>query len=174
VAGKARLSAWFAIGWTFQGQAGWTLEVDQRGAWWRNDVAGAFDFTLATAAEDFEGDAGTLAVGISVTDDLAGDVRNYLKEAGSPAGKLLLVQPARGLGPTALRGPEDAVALANQLRTAIRRATGARPKRVLLFYFGPLAGAAFIGAALNAVASEIQIYEDQVGSYAPSFTLKQS
>jgi len=44
---------------------------------------------------------------------------------------------------------------------------------VLLFYFGPLAGAAFIGAMLNAVASEIQIFENQVGTYAPSFTLKQ-
>jgi hypothetical protein len=174
VAGKARLSAWFAVGWTFQRQAGWTLEVDQRGAWWRNDVPAARDFDLAAAVEELAGDAGTLAVGVSVTDDLAGDVRNYLAAVGNPAGMLLLVQPASGLGQAALRGPADAVALAGKLRTAIREAAGGRPKRVLIFYFGPLAGAAFIGATLNAVAGEIQIYEDQVGGYAPSFILKQS
>jgi hypothetical protein len=55
----------------------------------------------------------------------------------------------------------------------MRGALGRRPRRLLLFYFGPLSGAAFIGATLNAVAPEIQVYEDQVPGYAPSFTFVQ-
>jgi len=39
---------------------------------------------------------------------------------------------------------------------------------------GPLAGAAFVGAALNAIAAEVQIYEDQLSGYAPSFTFVQT
>ena len=92
--------------------------------------------------------------------------------AGEPAGRLVLVQLSSGLGQV-VRDAADPVRLADRLREVIRTAAGGTPKRVLLFYFGPLAGAAFIGAMLNAVASEIQIFENQVGTYAPSFTLKQ-
>jgi hypothetical protein len=172
IGGKARLSVWFAAGWTFAQPAGWVIEVDQTGTWWRNDARAATDIDLVSKVEERGGDAGTIAVGVSVTGDLAGDVRNYLAEAGDPTGKLLLVELSSGLGQV-MRGPADAVRLADRLREEIRAAAGATPKRVLLFYFGPLAGAAFIGARLNAVAPEIQIYENQVGRYAPSFTLRQ-
>jgi len=172
VAGRARLSVWFAVGWTFARPAGWILEVDQNGTWWRNDTPAAADIDLVTAEEDRGGDPGTIAVGVSVTGDLAGDVRNYLASAGEPAGRLVLVQLSSGLGQV-VRDAADPVRLADRLREVIRTAAGGTPKRVLLFYFGPLAGAAFIGAMLNAVASEIQIFENQVGTYAPSFTLKQ-
>jgi hypothetical protein len=172
VAGKARLSVWFAVGWAFQRQAGWILEIDQNGSWWRNDTPAADDIDLVTAEEDRGGDPDTIAVGLSITGDLAGDVRKHLAATGEPAGKLLLVQLSTEVG-LVVRGPADAVRLAERLREAIKVAAGGTPKRLLLFYFGPLAGAAFIGARLNAVAREIQIFEDQVGSYAPSFSLKQ-
>jgi hypothetical protein len=42
---------------------------------------------------------------------------------------------------------------------------------VLLYYFGPLSGACFIGHQLNAVCREIQLMEDQQPGYVPSFLL---
>ena len=173
LSGKSRLSAWFAVGWAFMRPGGWTLEVDQNGKWWRNDAVAAPDVRLEAATEDLAGDPDTIAVGISLTGDLSGDVRRFLENNGGPAGKLLLVRSSLGLGQASIRDGSDLVAVADQLREAIRDVQGRTPKRALLFYWGPLAGAAFIGAALNAVAAEIQVYENQDGSYAPSFTLKQ-
>ena len=109
-----------------------------------------------------------LAVGISLTGDLSSDVRAYLAEIGNPAAKLLLVTTNLGTGLT-IRSAGDLTALTHQLRDRMRSALGRRPTRVLLFYVGPLAGAAFIGASLNAVAREIQVYEDQNPGYRPGF-----
>jgi hypothetical protein len=44
--------------------------------------------------------------------------------------------------------------------------------RLLLYYFGPLSGACFIGHQLNAVCRQIQIMEDQQPGYAPAFLLE--
>jgi hypothetical protein len=171
--GKARLSAWFAIGWVFSRVAGWTIEIDQNGKRWRNDVREAGDVALEQTLEELEGEEGTLAVGVSITGDLSADVRTFLGETGTAAEKFLHVRLNLGTGPDAIRSDADITALAHLLRDRIRTALGARPTKVLVFYFGPLAGAAFIGASLNAVASTIQIYEDQNPGYAPSFTFNQ-
>ena len=171
--GKARLSAWFAIGWVFSRVAGWTIEADQAGRRWRNDAPEAADVEVIETIDDLGGEEGTLAVGVSITGDLSGDVAAFLAESGSGAEKFLHVRPNLGTGPAAIRSAGDLTAFAHLLRDRMRTALGRRPRRILLFYFGPLAGAAFIGASLNAVAAEIQIYEDQNPGYAPSFTLRQ-
>jgi hypothetical protein len=44
--------------------------------------------------------------------------------------------------------------------------------RLLLYYFGPLSGACFIGHQLNAICREVQIMEDQQPGYAPAFLLQ--
>jgi hypothetical protein len=169
--GLARLSAWFAIGYVFSPLAGYTIEVDQNGERWSNDAAPSDDLVLVEQPlEPRGGDPETLAVGVSLTGDLGGDVRQALADAGEPAGNLLLVTTNRGLGRT-IQGPGDLTALADQLQAQMRSVLGHRPAKVLLFYFGPLAGAAFIGARLNAVAKTVQVYEDQNPGYAPSFTL---
>jgi len=170
--GKARLSAWFALGAVFSRVAGWTIEVDQGGQRWRNDAEPAADFEIEQDVEDRGGPKGTLAIAISITGDLTASVQSYLAHAGEPAERLLLVRPASGLGVTSMRSAGDVTALAQLVRDAARTALGVRAGRVLLFYFGPLSGAAFIGAQLNAIAPEIQIFEDQVSGYEPSFTLR--
>lgn len=170
--GKARLSAWFALGAIFSRVAGWTIEVDQGGQRWRNDAEPTADFGIEQQVEDRGGPKGILAVGISITGDLAASIRSYLADAGEPAERLLLVRPTSGLGVTRMRSAGDVTALAQLVRDAARTALGVRAGRVLLFYFGPLSGAAFIGAQLNAIAPEIQIFEDQVSGYEPSFTLR--
>jgi hypothetical protein len=64
-------------------------------------------------------------------------------------------------------------ALARAAKTEIRNfVKRSNAVRLLLYYFGPLSGACFIGHQLNAVCRQIQIMEDQQPGYAPAFLLE--
>jgi hypothetical protein len=116
----------------------------------------------------------TVACGISITGSLDDDVRNHL--ANTPelgVSRLLLLQPDRELGRSALRSAGDAAALARTAKTKMREfVKRSNAVRLLLYYFGPLSGACFIGHQLNAVCRQIQIMEDQQPGYAPAFLLE--
>jgi hypothetical protein len=120
-----------------------------------------------------DGEASTVAVGISVTGSLDSDVRNFLASREDKVACLLLIQPKRGLGRECLRNASDVVALADGVKNSVRVFVKKwNATRLLLFYFGPLSGACFIGHRLNAICREIQIMEDQQPGYAPSFLLR--
>jgi len=178
--GLARLSPWFAFGYTFSDVARYTIEVDQNGQLWRTDAHASPDFDLvftndsgSPEGELLDGEGSTVAVGISVTGSLDSDVRSFLATREEKIAALLLIQPARGLGRECLRNASDAVALADGVKKSIRAFVKKwNATRLLLFYFGPLSGACFIGHRLNAVCREIQIMEDQQPGYAPSFLLR--
>lgn len=178
--GLARLSAWLAFGFTFSDVARYTIEVDQQGQLWRTDARPNPDFRLIFTSDDgshdgeiLDGEGPTVAVGISVTGSLDNDVRNFLATREDKVASLLLIQPEHGLSRECLRNASDVVALAdvvkNSLRAFVKRWNATR---FLLFYFGPLSGACFIGHRLNAICREILIMEDQQPGYAPSFFLR--
>lgn len=180
VRGLSRLSAWFAFGFTFSEVAGYVIEVEQQLQHWRTDVFPSSNFRVIVSGKDISpegemisGSGTTVACGISVTGSLDEDVRAHLaKLEGETVAALLLLRPERELGRDCLRGPSDVVALARSTKELLRafvKRWGAT--RVLLYYFGPLAGACFIGHQLNAVCREIQLMEDQQPGYAPSFLL---
>jgi hypothetical protein len=180
VRGLARLSAWLAFGFTFSEVAGYVIEVEQQGQHWRTDVPACEDFPLIVSSTDgsLNGEAiaglgTTVACGISVTGSLDEDVRAHLARTdGESVAALLLLRPHRELGRECLRDATDAVALARGVKKLLRpfvKHWGAT--RVLLYYFGPLSGACFIGHQLNAICRDIQIMEDQQPGYAPSFVL---
>ncbi len=174
--GQARLSPWLAFGYVFCQVNRYTIEVDQFGKLWRTDAEASPDFALTSNTPDGEvldGEGATVAVGISVTGDLADDVRKDLEGRTERVASLLLIRPERELGRECLRGAGDAVALA----VGVKKLSQAFVKRwkatkLLLYYYGPLAGAAFIGHQLNAVCREIQVTENQQPGYAPSFLLR--
>ncbi len=178
--GLARLSPWFAFGFTFSDVARYTIEVDQNGQLWRTDTHASPDFDLiftndsgSPEGELLDGEGSMVAVGISVTGSLDSDVRSFLATREEKIAALLLIQPARGLGRECLRNASDAVALADGVKKSIRAFVKKwNATRLLLFYFGPLSGACFIGHRLNAVCREIQIMEDQQPGYGPSFLLR--
>ncbi len=180
VRGLARLSAWFAFGFTFSEVARYTIEVDQGGSRWRTDATGSTDFPLTVTSaggspqgETMDGEGETVAVGISVTGSLDADVRANLKERKEKIAALLLLRPDRELGRECLRSGGDVVALADGVKNQVREFVKQwKATRLLLFYFGPISGACFIGHRLNAVCQQIQIMEDQQPGYAPSFLLK--
>jgi hypothetical protein len=175
--GLARLSAWSAFGFTFSEVNRYTIEVDQQGQHWRTDAEPSPDFSLVlegpTSGEVIDEEGTAVAVGISVSGSLANDVRRDLEHRREKVASLLLVRASRELGHDCLRGAGDAVALANSAKSILRDfANHWRATRLLLYYFGPLAGACFIGHRLNAVCREIQIMENQQPGYAPSFLLQ--
>ena len=178
--GLARLSAWLAFGFTFSEVAGYVVEVEQQGHHWRTNVAPSEDFDVVVSNKDgapdgeaITGSGTTVACGISVTGSLDEDVRRHLSAIEDQSvAALLLLRPRRELGRHCLRGAPDAVALARDVKELLRRFVkrwGAT--RVLVYYFGPLSGACFIGHQLNAVCREIYLMEDQQPGYSPSFIL---
>src|SRR5207244_3630883 len=102
-----------AFGHAFSEVNRYTVEVDQVGKHWRTDAEASPDFALRSNGPDGEmmaGDGETAAVGISVTGDLAGDVRKDLGGRSERIASLLLIQPERPLGHDCLRGAGDAIA----------------------------------------------------------------
>lgn len=170
--GLSRLSAWFAFGRTFSRVAGYEIEVQQGAALWRTDVARSKDFKLVVKrAPPPDRKAAQLAVGLSVTGSLSADVQHYL-DLIAFGGELLLLEPNCGPSREVFGNAGDVVAFANEAKRTIRRAvddTGAT--ELLLFYFGPLSGACFLGHDLNALGAQVIVMEDQSPGYAPSFRL---
>jgi hypothetical protein len=173
--GLARLSAWFAFGFTFSDVAGYKIEVDQQGLRWRTDAKPNSEFQIVSEngdGEQYSSDKKTVAVGLSVTGSLSDSVKQYL-EVGNSVDALLLLRPDRNLDKSCLQSAEDAVALANKTKEKIRQfVVKNKAEKLLLFYYGPLSGACFIGHQLNAVCKEIQIMENTSNAYFPSFLLK--
>ena len=170
--GLARLSPWFAFGHTFSEVARYTIEVDQQGKRWRTDATPTGVEALESGREQMaDGDTSSVAVGISVTGALDDDMGAYLEKTRAASATLFL-RPNRGLGRDAFISAGDVVGFAKTAKERMRAFVKEHAAtRLLLFYFGPLSGACFIGHQLNAVAREIQIMEDQQPGYAPSFLL---
>jgi SMODS-associated and fused to various effectors sensor domain len=178
--GLSRLSAWFAFGFIFPEVGRYTIEVDQQGPLWRTNASPSSDFVLIESSnidvvegETLDGEGDIVAVGISISGSLDDDVRDYLQNRTVKVSSLLLVRPERELGRECLRSANDAVALASNFKILVRAFVKKwKARRLMLFYFGPLSGACFIGHQLNAICPEIQIMEDQQPGYAPSFLLR--
>ena len=178
--GLARLSAWFAFGHIFSEVNRYVIEVDQQSKLWRTDAEPSSDFKIVKGDEDdlsekdfLDPKSSDIAIGVSVKDSLGADVREHLRGRQTKVAAFLHLRPERDLGLNCLRDAGDAVALAIEMQKHIRNFVRQwTPKRVLLFYCGPLSGACFIGHRLNAIGcKEIQIMENLQPGYAPSFLL---
>lgn len=170
--GQARLSAWIAAGAVFKEVAGFQLEAQQGPDLWRTDAPPAEDFILSEPNITELGEGSAVAIGISVTDDICKDVCRYLQTQAPEYGAVMFLTPNRPLGRHCFRDARDVVAFADQAKRKMQRFVRDREAtRLGLFYLGPLSGGLFLGHQLNAVAREIQIFEDTQPGYAPSFLL---
>lgn len=172
--GFARLSPWFAFGHTFSEVSGYTIEVNQQDKLWRSDEAPSSSFKVVSENGDGEIiDKGhkVVAVGISVTGPLQNDARKYIAATGG-VDALLLLRPDTDLGPGCFRTAGDVTAFVKQAKSKMRDFVKAnQANKILLFYFGPLSGACFMGHQLNAICKEVQIMENAPGGYTESFLL---
>lgn len=177
--GLARLSAWFGFGYVFSTVAGYVIEVEQsEDRRWRSDASPSdFAMKISTETEVHSGGATPLAkvtvtCGISVTGDLKEDVlRDTEQRSGVKAA--LFLEPSQGLGANTFRTAEDVVAFVDSSKRMIREFVKRhQAQELLLYYFGPLSGACFLGQQLNAICSAIVVMEDQQPGYAPGFRLQ--
>jgi len=178
--GFARLSAWFGFGYVFSSVAGYTIEVQQsEDRFWRSDHQPSSGLTMDVQREvqlldHANGQAGDtqVACGISVTGDLSEDVLKDLQHC-ERVESVLFLQPSVGLGTNAFQSAGDVVAFVDQskrlIREFVKRHGGTE---LLLYFFGPLSGACFLGQHLNAICQSIVIMEDQQPGYAPAFHLE--
>ena len=177
--GLARLSAWFGFGYAFSTVAGYVIEVEQSEEHrWRSDASPS-DFAMKASTETELHSAGatslakvTVACGISVTGDLKEDVLRDLEHRSGVKAALFL-EPNQGLGANTFRTAEDVVAFVDSSKRMIREFVKRhQAQELLLYYFGPLSGACFLGQQLNAICSAIVVMEDQQPGYAPGFRLQ--
>jgi SMODS-associated and fused to various effectors sensor domain len=177
--GLARLSAWFGFGYAFSTVAGYVIEVEQsEERHWRSDASPSeFAMKVSTETELKSLDATrfanvTVACGISVTGDLKEDVLRDLEQRARVKAALFL-EPNQGLGANTFRIAEDVGAFVDSSKRMIREFVKRhRAQELLLYYFGPLSGACFLGQQLNAICSTIVVMEDQQPGYAPAFRLQ--
>ena len=177
--GSARLSAWFAFGFIFSKVAGYTLEIKQNENPWRTDTQKNPDFSMNKGCippyikDILHVNSSCVAVGISITGSIKNAVCTYLQQSSENIANLLLLQPNRELGEDCFKTAGDVVAFADSTKKYIHDFVEQHcATKVLLFYYGPLSGACFLGHKLNAVCREVQIMEHQNPGYAPSFILK--
>lgn len=177
--GLARLSAWFGFGYAFSTVAGYVIEVEQsEERRWRSDASPSeFAMKVSTENEMQRLDGKpiakvTVACGISITGDLKEDVlRDLEQRAGVKAA--LFLEPNQGLGANTFQTAGDVVAFVDSSKRMIREFVKRhRAQELLLYYFGPLSGACFLGQQLNAICSTIIVMEDQQPGYAPAFRLQ--
>jgi hypothetical protein len=170
VAGMLRLSTAMAIGVELPDVAGFTVAVRQRDGEWSSSGERA---EVALHRADVEiGQGDQLAIAVSVAVDVGADVLAYLDQAKTPVATLVNLLPARGVGRDAIRGPEEARGLAQELLDAIRGEVRGHEPPLHLFTAGPLGLSLLLGHVWNRMP-ETQLYDDLGAGrgYAATFRL---
>jgi len=180
VYGRARLSAWLAFGYVFAEVANYTLDVEQKGDFWRTDAPISPDFSLIATNDDgldrgemLDGQGAAVAVSVSVYPLIDDHVRKYIAKRTEQIAALLLLRPDREISSTRLESAGDAAALADAVKRRVHAFVNQwDAERLLFFYAGPASAACFIGHRMNAICRQIQVMEYMNPGYAPSFLLK--
>jgi len=166
VRGHMRLPVWFAVGVAFADTRGVQVECLQGGQVWASDVPAAA-YELKVTTEEL-GQGGELAMGLSVTNDLAEEVLTYIKEVGLAVGRFVHVASPQ-LGKDAIPGAVEAMGWATAVRSIVReQARKTKARKLHLFMSGPAGGALLLGSLWNRVPTT-QVYEDLNPGYTPTF-----
>ena len=169
VRGYMRLPLWFLCGIELPDIRGHHVACIQRGQWWTSDAT-PVSFPLTEQATEL-GQGPDVAIGLSVTNSIAADVRAHCTRSALPVGKYIDLSPAAGIGPTAIADGVAGLSWAHSVRDAARGAVrNLGSRRVHLFISGPAGGALLLGHVWNRVGPTI-VYEDLSPGYAPTFEI---
>jgi len=178
----AHMSIAFAAGYYLEAKAGLKVDLRQRGVRgtedWHVDEGVVPEAPLWSWGEPVAiGQGGSdLAVAISISRDIGGQVQTYLGSAGCPVRELIPVAIHPKPGQVEVQGGAHALALATELVDKIAAHLDHHPAaRVHLFYSGPNALYFYLGRLARTLGS-IQLYEHDFegkrhGSYEPSIEL---
>lgn len=124
---------------------------------------------------DFSSGGPDVAIAVSVTRDVADDVRAYVAKCNPTIGFLIHAHPTAGIGAQSVAGADHAIALADKLADLIRSIRPRNGGTTHLFIAAPNAVMFFLGQH-RAALGKIQLYEfdfdgERGGSYSPSLRL---
>jgi hypothetical protein len=117
-----------------------------------------------------------VAICLSVTHDIYGDVEKYLSSTGAPpVGRIVVLNPEGGPSPQSIHGADHAYQLAVQLPSVLTSARPNRRTRAHIFFACPNALMFFIGQQREALG-RLALYEfdfglERDGSYQHSLSL---
>ncbi|WP_437297349.1 SAVED domain-containing protein [Sorangium sp. So ce426] len=169
VRGRPRLTPAFMVGFELSDTRNAHVACLQRDEMWSTEASPVQVDLDVPPPEEL--DLGSeLVVALSVTHDIADDVRDYVRQAGLPVGRLLNIRTSR-IGRGAMPDGAYALGWATAVRSQVMREarrTGAT--KVHLFMAGPAGAALFLGHSWNCVPTT-QLYEELNPGYTPSFCL---
>ena len=137
--------------------------------------AGSKDSNWSSTRTNLSDGGADVAIAVSVTRDVADDVRAYIPKCSPAVGCLVEARPTVGVGVQSVTGADHAIALADKLADLIRSIRPRDGGTAHLFIAAPNAVMFFLGQH-RAALGKIQLYEfdfegKRGGSYSPSLRL---
>lgn len=173
VDGHARLPTWFAAGIELGQTASFEVVCMQRGTPWPSTGA-VTPFALTTAHDEHLGNGDALAVAVSISQEITGDVLRYVRNSLPGVGRYLSLVPSSGPGGQAIQGEAEARGCALAIRDHVRElARSTRPSILHLFLCCPRGIALLLGHAWDRVPTT-QLHEDlnfNPRGYLPSYLI---
>ena len=169
VRGALRLPSWFACGAELAEVAGFRVTCKQRGDNWSSD-SDSSPFGLKEEVVEL-GNGKEVAVGLSVTTNIAHDALEYVRRAELPVHAYFDLAPHDGPSDHTIADASAARGWALAVRDRVReivRSTGA--EKIHLFIASPGGAAFFLGHFWNRVPTT-QLYADTSPGYAPAYLL---
>lgn len=164
-----RLTPWFALGNVLCDTRGYVVTLEQKHQTWSTDVP--LGQCAVTVHQESLGDGDELALVLSATHDILGEVRSYLAREVPAVGRLLHVRVAPNPSREALPDASLAKAWADNVYKAMQTENESRAiPRLHLFQAGPAGAALMLGHIWNRAPATL-LYEDTNPSYTPAIEL---
>ncbi len=171
--GRCALSTGIALGAVFPTVGGWAFEIPQpplKGDW-RSDAPATSPYHLQVEVIDGSQGGSDIVLGLNIEGDGRHDILRYIQRAGNPPRIVAFISPP-SQGRQSIKGTGDACAFSQAVRETLGQLLKTHQvRRTRIFYYGPFALAVFLGQQLTSVG-EIQLFEYQDPSYAPSCSLR--
>ena len=172
---KAPLSAGLAFGNVFSEALGYNIQIEQPSPgslkpvqYWQTDTPDEKSIEIKNSITDGLPNSEDLVIGIGVTDDPKPKMEEFLQKSGLKFCAAAYLYPSSGPDDTVI-DEQTSAGFARSIKKEIRKVCSQfNPKKIHLFYFGPLALAVLLGQKLNGL-SDIQCYErSKEQAYVPS------
>lgn len=169
IAGALRHPMWFAVGRALPQVKKWVLSMDQVNAEWRTD-AHPEPIAPRGVAEPQIGQGTDLAFAVGLTGDPTQDVEQFIRAAGLPVGRLVVLGPPGAPGVSAVASDGWAMGWTRAAREIVRaEANALNSPAVHAFFLCPAGVALMLGHQWNLMPPTV-LYEFVGNSYEPTMT----
>jgi hypothetical protein len=169
VTGHLRQATGFLVGTELRRVMGYEVGIRQGEQLWTGEASTTTNGVITVTEQDATAGPDT-AIVVGVSADTADVAADWIRESELPVSKILIAQPATGVGPGAVPSPEAANSIAAAIRDLARR-YAKRESELHLFLIGPFGLAVLLGHHWNRVTTT-HVYEHLGGpEYVHAFTV---